>query len=96
MRRRRTPAPRELTQRQLHEPTASASPRRRPTARSRRAGGEITKQARNWLANALDATQRRSIIFMDRNDILDLFIVTNLPLPAAALPLPTWPDEPPF
>lgn len=60
------------------------------------AGGEITKQARNWLADALDATQRRSIIFMDRNDILDLFVVTNLPLPAAALPPPTWPDEPPF
>lgn len=60
------------------------------------AGGEITKQARNWLAHALDASQRRSIIFMDRNDILDLFVVTNLPLPAAALPPPAWPDEPPF
>ncbi|GAA3821305.1 hypothetical protein GCM10022226_46980 [Sphaerisporangium flaviroseum] len=60
------------------------------------AGGEITKQARNWLGNALDASQRRSIIFMDRNDILDLFVVTNLPLPPAALPPQTWPDEPPF
>lgn len=60
------------------------------------AGGEITKQARNWLAHALDASQRRSIIFMDRNDILDLFVVINLPLPAAALPPPAWPDEPPF
>ncbi|MEU4703306.1 hypothetical protein AB0G12_40010 [Nonomuraea dietziae] len=60
------------------------------------AGGEITKQARNWLAHALDAAQRRSIIFMDRNDILDLFVVNNLPLPAAALPPQTWPDEPPF
>ncbi|WP_214107269.1 hypothetical protein [Acrocarpospora catenulata] len=60
------------------------------------AGGEITKQARNWLGNVLDATQRRSIIFMDRNDILDLFVVTNLPLPAAALPASTWPEEPPF
>lgn len=61
------------------------------------AGGEITKQARNWLGNALDASQRRSIIFMDRNDILDLFVVTNLPLPAAAVPPPsTWPEEPPF
>lgn len=61
------------------------------------AGGDITKQARAWLGNKLDATQRRSIIFMDRNDILDLFVVTNLPLPAAALPArKTWPDEPPF
>lgn len=61
------------------------------------AGGEITKQARNWLAHALDATQRRSIIFMDRNDILDLFVVANLPLPADAVPPPpTWPDDPPF
>lgn len=61
------------------------------------AGGEITKQARNWLGNTLDASQRRSIIFMDRNDILDLFVVTNLPLPAAALPPPSaWPKEPPF
>jgi len=60
------------------------------------AGGEITKQAKNWLGVNLDATQRRSIIFMDRKDILDLFIVTNLPLPAAALPPPTDSDEPPF
>ncbi|MGI5506363.1 hypothetical protein [Lentzea sp. CA-135723] len=63
------------------------------------AGGEITKQARAWLGNKLDATQRRSIIFMDRNDILDLFVVTNLPLPTAALPRATvktpW-DDPPF
>src|SRR6266536_6593520 len=44
------------------------------------AGGEITKAARNWLGNALDTSQRRSIIVMDRNDILDLFVVTNLPL----------------
>ena len=31
------------------------------------AGGDITEQARNWLANALDASQRRSIIFMDQH-----------------------------
>jgi hypothetical protein len=64
------------------------------------AGGEITKQARNWIGNALDASQRRSIIFMDRNDILDLFVVNNLPLPVAALPSlesqQVWPEEPPF
>lgn len=44
-------------------------------------GGEITKQARNWLGNNLDATKRSQIIFMDRDDILNLFIVTSLPVP---------------
>jgi hypothetical protein len=61
------------------------------------AGGEITKAARNWLAHKLDASQRRSIIFMDRNDILNLFVVTNLPLPSAAWPaVRRYSDEPPF
>jgi hypothetical protein len=63
------------------------------------AGGEITKQARNWIGNKLDASKRSQIMFMDREDILNLFVVTNLPLPSAA-----WPatkrqnlfDEPPF
>jgi hypothetical protein len=50
------------------------------------AGGEITKQARNWLGNKLDATKRSQIMFMDRDDILNLSIVTNLPLPKSALP----------
>ncbi len=50
------------------------------------AGGEITKSARNWLGNKLDATKRNQIIFMDRDDILNLFIVTKMPLPANALP----------
>ena len=50
------------------------------------AGGEITKAARNWLGNKLDATKRSQILFMDRDDILNLFVVTNLPLPSAALP----------
>lgn len=65
------------------------------------AGGEITKAARNWLAENLDASKRSQIMFIDRNDILNLYVVTNLPLPAAALP-PTpdpWgtsPSEPPF
>ncbi|GFM38273.1 hypothetical protein [Desulfovibrio psychrotolerans] len=49
-------------------------------------GGEITKQARNWLGNKLDAAKRSQIMFMERNDILDLFIVANLPLPKGALP----------
>ena len=50
------------------------------------AGGEITKQARNWLGNKLDATKRSQIMFMDREDILNLFIVANLPLPKDATP----------
>lgn len=49
------------------------------------AGGEITKQAKNWLGERLDATKRSQVMFMDRGDILDLFIVTNLPLPQGAL-----------
>lgn len=49
------------------------------------AGGEITKAARNWLGNALDASKRSQILFMDREDIMNLYVVTNLPLPAAAI-----------
>ncbi|MGL5823557.1 MAG: hypothetical protein ACRCYU_01650 [Nocardioides sp.] len=64
------------------------------------AGGEITKAARNWLGNALDATKRSQIMFIDRDDILNLHVVTSLPLPLAALPAPpsSWPnsDLPPF
>jgi len=50
------------------------------------AGGEITKAARNWLGQRLDGFKRSQIIFMDREDILNLFVVTNVPLPSAALP----------
>ncbi|KHH89273.1 hypothetical protein PU46_23450, partial [Escherichia coli] len=49
------------------------------------AGGEITKQARNWLGGKLDASKRSQIMFMDREDILNLYIVSNIPLPDAAL-----------
>lgn len=52
------------------------------------AGGEITKAARNWLGNKLDASKRSQVMFMDRDDILNLFVVTNLPLPSGALPVP--------
>lgn len=41
-------------------------------------GGEITKAARNWLGNKLDASKRSQVLFMDRDDILNLFVVTNL------------------
>lgn len=50
------------------------------------AGGEITKAAKNWIGGKLDATKRSQIMFMDRDHILDLFIVTNIPLPTGALP----------
>jgi len=61
------------------------------------AGGEITKAARNWLGNRLDATKRSQILFMDRDDILNLFVVTNLPLPIGAIPTRiSLDDELPF
>ncbi|EJU12585.1 hypothetical protein LH128_13058 [Sphingomonas sp. LH128] len=63
------------------------------------AGGEITKQARNWIGNKLDASKRSQVMFMDRDDILNLFVVTNLPLPKGALPTApsAWDqDEVPF
>ncbi|MEJ3743139.1 hypothetical protein WEI85_07620 [Actinomycetes bacterium KLBMP 9797] len=61
------------------------------------AGGEITKAARNWLGNKLDASKRSQILFMDREDILNLYVVTNLPLPSAAWPKTDqspWGDPP--
>lgn len=57
------------------------------------AGGEITKAAKNWLGDKLDATKRSQIMFMDRDDILNLYVVTNLPLPAAAITPPAINDE---
>jgi hypothetical protein len=61
------------------------------------AGGEITKAARNWLGNKLDASKRSQLLFMDRDDILNLFVVTNLPLPSTAWPKVGDPwEDPPF
>lgn len=45
------------------------------------AGGEITKQARNWLGNQLDANKRSQVMFMDREDILNIFVVNGLSVP---------------
>ena len=53
------------------------------------AGGEITKAAQQLLGGMLDATKRSQIMFMDRNDILNLFIVHNVQLPDGALPKST-------
>ena len=52
------------------------------------AGGEITKAAKNWLGGQLDSSKRSQVMLMDRDDILNLYIVTNVALPAAALPPP--------
>ncbi len=60
------------------------------------AGGEITKAARNWLGNKLDATKRSQIMFMDREDIINLYVVTNLPLPSGAMPPAINDDDIPF
>ncbi|EHQ26716.1 hypothetical protein [Mucilaginibacter paludis] len=50
------------------------------------AGGEITKHAKNWIAHELDRSKRSQIMFMDREDILNLFIVNGISLPPAAFP----------
>ena len=57
------------------------------------AGGEITKAAINWLGGQLDATRRSQIMFIEREDILNLFVVTNTPLPKDALPDETAIDD---
>lgn len=49
------------------------------------AGGDITKQAKNWLGQKLDASKRSQILFMDREDILNLYVVCSLPLPEGAI-----------
>lgn len=45
------------------------------------AGGEITKQAKNWLGGKLDASKRSQIMFMDRDDIINLYTTSSLELP---------------
>lgn len=58
------------------------------------AAEEITKAARNWLGNKLDASRRSQLLFMDRDDILNLYVVTNLPLPKRAMPeMPVAEDD---
>ncbi|NNB27656.1 hypothetical protein [Pseudomonas fragi] len=56
------------------------------------AGGEITKQARNWIGNKLDAAKRSQIMFMDREDILNLYTVTGLALPKS-MDMPSSSDD---
>lgn len=44
-------------------------------------GGEITKQAKEFLAQVLDREGRRHVLFVDRAEILDLVVGTNVKLP---------------
>ena len=62
------------------------------------AGGEITKQAKNWLGQKLDSSKRNQILFMDREDILNFYVLSSLPLPEGAIPKPesTYDDDIPF
>jgi hypothetical protein len=50
------------------------------------AGGEITKAATQLARQRPRRIQRSQIMFIDRNDILTLFVVTNLQLPDVAVP----------
>ena len=49
------------------------------------AGGEITEAARAWIGNTPDASKRSQVMFIDRDDILNLYVVSSLPLPERAL-----------
>lgn len=60
------------------------------------AGGNITKQARNFIVTKLDVEARRHIIFMDRSDILELFPTSGAPLPPEANPENSLDDDIPF
>lgn len=53
-------------------------------------GGEITKAARNWLGNKLDPSKRSQIMFIDRDDILNLYVAAGIPVPEHA----TGPAQP--
>lgn len=57
------------------------------------AGGEITKAARNWLGGKLDATKRSQVMFIERNDIVNLFVVSNTPVPKGAAPSSVLADD---
>jgi hypothetical protein len=45
------------------------------------ASGEITKAARLWVGSQFDNSKRSQLMFMDREDIVNLYVVTNLPVP---------------
>ena len=43
--------------------------------------GEITKQAKQWIGERLDASLRSQVLFMERSDIVHLFAIHNLSVP---------------
>jgi hypothetical protein len=51
---------------------------------------ENTLTGLGWLGQKLDDNKRRHIIFMDRSELLDLFIANGLTLPVPA------DEQPPF
>ena len=46
--------------------------------------GEITKAAKRLMAENLDASMRRSVLFLDREDLLELWLRVQLPVPGRA------------
>lgn len=58
--------------------------------------GEITKAARTWLVGQLDASQRRHIIFMDRDEFLDQSARILLDLRLEDAPAEISDDDIPF
>lgn len=58
--------------------------------------GEITRAARTWLIEHLDASQRRHIIFMDRNELLDHSARILLDLQIQEAPSADLDDDIPF
>lgn len=46
--------------------------------------GTITKAAKNWIGQRMDRESRRSIMFLDREDVLNLALLTNAHLPGFA------------
>jgi hypothetical protein len=62
------------------------------------AGGEITKAARSFIGHALSNAKRSQVMFIERDDILNLYVANNMPLPTKAQPPPDpdpW-NSPPF
>ena len=41
-------------------------------------GGEITKQAKNWIVENLHNSKRSQILFMDKEEILNLYVKNNI------------------
>ena len=56
-------------------------------------GGEITKQAKDWLGQHLDQESRRHVIFLDRDEVLDIAVGMEL---SAFRTRPETSDDLPF